>query len=71
VFGKTFRVRLRMNMSYTMASSEIHVRVIIAASRLKATRGGRDRLIQPKALAAVPDRKPGDPTTPRTRSSKR
>jgi excisionase family DNA binding protein len=37
------------------------VRAMIAAGRLQATRAGRDWLIEPKALAAVRERKPGRP----------
>jgi excisionase family DNA binding protein len=41
------------------------VRAMIAAGRLAATLAGRDWLIEPKALEAVRDRKPGRP--PRAR----
>jgi excisionase family DNA binding protein len=37
------------------------VRALIASGRLEAIRAGRDWLIEPKALAAVRDRKPGRP----------
>jgi excisionase family DNA binding protein len=46
------------------------VRALIAAGRLRASRAGRDWLIDPKALEAVRDRKPGrPPAIPRTRRS--
>ena len=37
------------------------VRAMIAAGRLQATRAGRDWLIEPEAIEAVRDRKPGRP----------
>lgn len=47
------------------------VRALIAAGRIKATRAGRDWLIEPQALAPVRERKPGrPPTIPRTQSKK-
>ncbi len=45
------------------------VRAMIAAGRLRATLVGRDWLIEPKALDAVRDRKPGRP--PATRKAAR
>jgi excisionase family DNA binding protein len=41
------------------------VRAMIAAGRLKAIRAGRDWLIEPKALVAVRQRKPGRPVAPK------
>jgi excisionase family DNA binding protein len=68
---------LRMNTPYTTttAAAELgvtpgRVRAMITAGRLKAIRAGRDWLIEPKALAAVRERKPGRPATRQTRSAK-
>jgi excisionase family DNA binding protein len=59
----------------TTAAAELgvtpgRVRAMIAAGRLKAIRAGRDWLIDPKALAAVRERKPGRPATRQMRSAK-
>jgi excisionase family DNA binding protein len=47
------------------------VRAMIAAGRLQATRAGRDWLIEPEALAAVRDRKPGRPPQTLEQAAKR
>jgi excisionase family DNA binding protein len=44
------------------------VNAMIASGRLKAIRLGRDWMIEPKALDAVRDRKPGRPSEKRPQS---
>jgi excisionase family DNA binding protein len=69
--------RRRRQMTFTLltttaAAAELgvtpgRVRAMITAGRIKAIRAGRDWLIEPRALSAVRDRKPGRPHAPQTR----